>query len=195
LLLEKAKESIGLTQGLQMARKELQFLLTQYNVLQAQIEQVMECVKELVEQINGAKAMLTIPGVGLVTVAGFLAEVGDLSSYDHPNQIQKLAGLNLKENSSGKHKGKSQITKRGRPRLRGLLYRCVLTMVAKNPQFKAIHAYNTHRVNNPLKPKQSLVALCVKLIRVLFTLGTKRVPYDPGKLLGPVRQALLTQAA
>lgn len=36
-------------------------------------------------------------------------------------QIIRLAGLNLKENSSGKKKGKSSITKRGRARLRALM--------------------------------------------------------------------------
>jgi hypothetical protein len=38
--------------------------------------------------------MISIPGVGLVTVAGFIAEVGNLEDYNHPRQIQKLAGLN-----------------------------------------------------------------------------------------------------
>ncbi|WP_240503561.1 IS110 family transposase [Natranaerobius trueperi] len=52
-----------------------------------------------------AEEMMSIPGVRMVTVAGFLAEVGNLSNYQHPRQIQKLAGLNLKENSSGQYKG------------------------------------------------------------------------------------------
>ncbi|GGI46605.1 hypothetical protein GCM10008018_17930 [Paenibacillus marchantiophytorum] len=42
--------------------------------------------------------MLSIPGVGVVTIAGFLAEVGDINSYDHGQQIIRLAGLNLVEN-------------------------------------------------------------------------------------------------
>jgi len=50
-----------------------------------------------------------------MTVAGFYSEVGDLNNYRHPKQIQKLAGLNLVENSSGKYKGKTTISKRGRP--------------------------------------------------------------------------------
>ena len=80
-----------------------------------------------------------MPGVGVVTLAGFLAEVGDLRGYDHGQQIIRLAGFNLKENSSGKKKGKSTITKRGRSRLRALLFRAVMPMVAKNAEFKALH--------------------------------------------------------
>lgn len=47
-----------------------------------------------------------------MTAAGFVSEVGDIKRFTHPNQIQKLAGLNLIEDSSGKHKGKRSISKR-----------------------------------------------------------------------------------
>ncbi|NHW37075.1 IS110 family transposase [Paenibacillus aceris] len=97
----------------------------------------------------------------------------------------RLAGLNLKENSSGKRKGLPGITKRGRSRLRALLFRCVMPMVAKNQEFKALHRHYTKRNVNPLKKKQSIIALCCKLIRVLHTLGTKIKPYNAVDVLGP----------
>lgn len=100
-----------------MARLELQMLLEQYESYCRQMDQLMIEIQKLVMGIPGAKEMLSIPLVGWVTVAGFLSEVGPLSAYDHPQQIIRLAGLNLKENSSGKHKGQSCIAKRGRPRL------------------------------------------------------------------------------
>lgn len=194
-LLETARTSIGLKQGLAAAKIELKTLLEQYEMFAKQLEDIMMEVERLLAQIPGTKEMLTIPGVAIVTLAGFLAEVGDLSGYDHGQQIIRLAGLNLKENSSGKKKGKSTITKRGRSRLRALLFRAVMPMVAKNAEFKALHQYFTKRSHNPLKKKQSIVALCGKLIRVLYTLGTKRIPYQPSDVLGPVRQAQLQMAA
>ncbi|WP_413789373.1 transposase [Paenibacillus tyrfis] len=131
--------------------------------------------------------MLSVPGVGVVTVAGFLAEVGDIHNYDHGQQIIRLAGLNLKENSSGKRKGKTGISKRGRSRLRALLFWVVMPMVAKNPAFKALHHYYTTRSQNPLKKKQSIIALCGKLIRILYTLGTKQKQYDTRIGIHPLR--------
>lgn len=186
LLIEQAGSSIGLTSGLTSARYELQQLLDQHELLFRQMEEIMVYIEDLLSQIPGSKDMKTIPGVGWVTVAGFLAEVGDLTGYNHPQQIIKLAGLNLKENSSGKHKGQSTITKRGRPQLRALLFRCVLPLVAKNPEFQRIHRYLTTRQINPLKKKQSLIALCGRLIRILFTLGTKCISYDSQKVLSTV---------
>ena len=182
-LVAAAKESIGLTEGVIMARQEIKTLLAQYKGLEQEIEQLMTQIEIILKQIPGTEEMMSIPGVGMVTVAGFLAEIGNLDGYRHPRQIQKLAGLNLKENSSGKHKGQTRITKRGRPHLRALLYKCIMPLVAKNPECKALHHYYTTRAENPLKKKQSLIALCCKLIRVLFALGKKRIPYDGRKLL------------
>jgi transposase len=194
-LFATAETSIGLTEGLRAARMELMCLLDQFELFTKQVETTMNQVMDILSEIPGTTQMLNIPGVGAVTVAGFLAEVGDLSHYDHGQQIIRLAGLNLKENSSGKRKGKTGITKRGRSRLRALLFRCVMPMVAKNEEFKALHKYFTTRSQNPLKKKQSLIALCGKLIRVLHTLGTKQREYNAADVLGPVRLAQLQQCA
>jgi len=190
-----ATVSIGLTEGLAAAQIELAFLLEQYNLYGKQEETVMAQVLQIMEHIPGTKQMLSIPGVGMLTIAGFLAEVGDLSNYDHGQQIIRLAGLNLTENSSGKRKGKTRISKRGRSRLRGILFRCMLPVLANNKEFKAMHRFYTTRKQNPLKKKQSIIALCGKLIRILFTLGTKQKEYNAQDVLGPVRESQLQRIA
>lgn len=187
-LLAAAGASIGLIEGSEAARMELNTLLGQFDLFTKQLEDIMKQVLLILENIPGAAHMLSVPGVGAITVAGFLAEVGDLNHYDHGQQIIRLAGLNLKENSSGKRKGKTGISKRGRSRLRALLFRAVMPLVAKNEAFKALHKHYTTRSQNPLKKKQSLIALCGKLIRVLHTLGTKQRTYNANEMLGPVRQ-------
>ena len=135
--------------------------------------------------------MLSVPGVGLVTVAGFLAEVGDLAGYDNPRQIQKLAGLNLKENSSGKHKGRTTISKRGRPKLRSLLFRCVIPLLAKNAEFQALHRYYTQRT------QEDAVSHCVELSTDSSAVRTwaKTSAVRPVKVLGPVHMERLQNAA
>jgi transposase len=194
-LYKAATTSIGLTEGIVAARIELVTLLEQFKLYTEQIETIMEKVMNILDEIPGTIEMLSIPGVGVVTIAGFLAEVGDLSKYDHGQQIIRLAGLNLTENSSGKRKGKTGISKRGRSRLRGILFRCIMPLVAKNEEFKALHKYYTTRSQNALKKKQSLIALCGKLIRVLYTLGTKQKHYNANDVLGPIRLAQFQQDA
>lgn len=193
-LVETAEKSIGLKDGLTAAGVELTTLLEQYDMFTRQRDDLMSQVEQLLGEIPGTEEMLSVPGMGITTLAGFLAEVGDLQGYDHGQQIIRLAGLNLKENSYGKRKGKTGISKRERSRLRALLFRAILPMVATNSEFKALHQYYTTRTCNPLKKKQSLIALCGKLIRVLHTLGTKQVQYNAEDLLGPLRKSQLQMA-
>lgn len=194
-LLEAARTSIGVRDGVRAAENDLIFLLENYEMYMQQCERTMALVEELVKQIPGLEEMLKIKGVGLITAAGFIAEVGDISRFEHPRQIQKLAGLSLKENSSGKHKGKTSISKRGRRRLRSLLFQAVMPLVAKNQEFKELHHYYTTRSQNPLKKKQSLILLSCKLIRVFFAMLTKGIKYDPQKMMNDIKRPLLQEVA
>ncbi len=166
-----------------MAKLELTTLLDKYDLIQMKFEELDTQIDKLIEQIPGVQQMLAIKGVGRDTVAGFFAEVGNLQDYFHPRQIIKLAGLSLKENTSGKHKGQTRITKRGRKKLRALLFRVCMIMVVKNSAFKALHAYYTQRPDNPLKKMQSLIALCNKLIRIFFAIGKKPFEFSEKRML------------
>lgn len=186
-LIEAARKSVGVNEGLKGAYIRLQSYLDEIEFLKGQLEMIEKTMEELLKKIDIAKYLLSIPGIGIITVAGFLAEVGDIANYTHFKQIQKLAGLNIAENQSGKHKGRAKITKRGRPELRNILYKASLVLVAKNKEFKALYEYFQRRSQNPLKSKQALIAISVKLIRVMFTLAKKRENYDSTKVLGEYR--------
>jgi len=194
-LIEAANTSIGIRSGMLAAENNLLTLIEDYEMKMLQYERTMAIVDRLVFQIPGTSEMLKIKGVGLVSIAGFIAEVGDISRFEHPKQIQKLAGLNLIENSSGKHKGMTTISKRGRSRLRAILYQSIMPLVSKNPEFMELHRYYTTRVQNPLKKKQSLILLCCKLIRLFYAILVKRIKYDPQKMLSDIRRPLLQKIA
>lgn len=147
-------------------------------------------------QIPNVQQLLAMKGIGRDTIAGFLAEVGDIGQYRYPKQITKLAGLNLKTNSSGTHNGQTTITKRGRKRLRALLFRMMMPLVAKNAAFRALHEYYTKRHVNPLKKMQSPIALCNKLIRILFGILKKGHEFSEEKMMQDIpRFGRLPQAA
>ena len=119
-----------------------------------------------------------------MTVSGFIAEVGDIGRFDDPKQLQKLAGYAIVSNDSGKHNGESRISYRGRKRLRYVLYEAAISLIGKNAEFRAIHEYYRTRKENPLKKMQSVVAVACKVLRVFYTILTKGVDYDAGKLMG-----------
>ena len=192
-LVEAAHNSVGLRGGA-CARMELQLLIEDFRTKQNQLKKVTEVLEAEVQKVPQAEKLLAIQGVGLITVAGFLAEVGDVRRFNSPKQIQKLAGLELKENSSGKHHGKSSISKRGRKRLRKLLFLAMLPMIRSNAEFREVYEHFTTRLHNPLKGKQAIIATGCKLIRVFYAILKHGVDYDPQKLRADIVRPQLEAA-
>ena len=183
-----AKGSIGMKHGAAAAKLELKVLIEDFESKTRQMVEIVEMIKTLLKQIPGVEKLFEIKGIAEKTVAGFLAEVGDVRRFTDAKQIQKYAGLSIRENSSGKDKGKTKITKRGRKRLRYTLYLASRPLVSHNPEFAELHRYYTKRAKNPLKRIQSLIAIGCKLIRVFYTLLTKDVKYDAQKMLKDIRR-------
>ena len=196
ILVSAAEHSIGNREGSTAARLEIRMLLEDYESRATRLQEIITLIESLVAQIPMAEKLLEIKGVGIKTVSGFLAEVGDISRFDNPKQLQKLAGLAIKENCSGKHKGETTITKRGRKRLRYLLFEVAMSLVSKNKEFAQLHRYYTTRPVNPLKKMQSLMAIACKLIRIFYVMLTKGVDYDPQKMMSDIiRPEMYLQAA
>lgn len=194
-LVKTAKKSVGIEIGLRFAKKELHNLLDQFKLYEQQLEALDQELEDLVLEVPGAQKMIDIKGIGVTTVATFFAEVGDITNYSHPQQLVNLAGLSLREHSSGKYKGQIRIDKRGRRRLRKALYLAVRPLVRHNPTFRTLHEYFTTRADRPLKKKQSLIALCVRLLRVFFVIGQKQCEFDGSKLLQGLPKSKVLQVA
>ncbi|MBU6080430.1 MULTISPECIES: IS110 family transposase [Allobacillus] len=185
-LKQAADSTVGIQVGLNMAQEELRYLVDQYIHLNQRLLTLEESLEELVIHVPGASEMVAIKGVSSMTVVAFFAEVGDLSNYRDPRQIIKLAGLNLTMNQSGTHHGSTRISKRGRKRLRSVLYQVAIPLSYHNPAFKQLHGYYRNRPNNPLTGKQSFIALSRKLIKIFYVLGTHQCSFSESKMLDDI---------
>ena len=103
-----------------------------------------------------AENVLEIPGIGGKILSGILAEMGDITRFDDVKEIQKLSGLGLVSCSSGKHKGETRISHRGRKRLRYWLFQAARSAVAHGEEYKWIHAHYTTRAGK--SPPEDAVA-------------------------------------
>lgn len=83
-LCETAERSIGLKKGSSAAKYEMKLLLEDYEYKKAQLECVMDEIESLCKKIPESEQMLAIKGIGVITVAGFLAEVGDVRRFESP---------------------------------------------------------------------------------------------------------------
>ena len=194
-LVSAAEHSIGSKEAPEAARMELKNLLSDMDVYASRLEELLQSIEEKLKEIPYIDKLMAIKGVGLVTVSGFIAEVGDIGRFDNPKQVQKLAGYAIVADSSGKHNGESRISHRGRKRLRYALYEAAISVIGKNKEFKEIHSYYRTREKNPLKKMQSVIAVACKLIRIFYTILTKGVDYDGQKMLNDIVRPEIQPAA
>jgi transposase len=176
---EYALLSVGSHTGHRQAKQNLSFLLSQYKTLSAYLTQLEQDALTLLQEIPQAMPILAIKGMGAITLASILSETGDLGGYNHGQQILRLAGLHLSEISSGKHKGQTRITKRGRPLLRKVLFLAVIHLVTSNREFKTLHQHYT-KVKK-MKGIQSIIKLCGKLARIMVAMTNQNQSYAPEK--------------
>lgn len=150
--------------------------------------ELMSLIGKKIAEVPYVDKLLEIKGIGLKTVTGFVAEVGDITRFDDPRQLQKLAGYAIVKDESGRHKGESHISYRGRKRLRYVLYEAAVSVVSHSTEFRSIHQYYTTRENNPLKRMQSMIAVACKLVRVFYLILKTGASYDAAKLMGDIRR-------
>mgnify|MGYP003412106740 CR=1 FL=1 len=182
-LVAVAQHSIGLTEGEKMARFEIASLISKLKLLLADLDALTVQLEELAKQMTDYEYLASVPGIGDATIVELLSEVGTFTQYEHPRQLIKLAGLTLRENSSGQHKGQKRISKRGRRKLRAVLFRVMMPLIRHNPAFKALHQYYTNRAHNPLRKKQSIVVLCGKLLKILHALCHKKIMFNEDAMM------------
>lgn len=186
-LVTASKNSIGIKEGLSFAKLEIQYLLEKYEGFKQQIEEVDKQVVEICGSLDETEKITQIKGIGIVTASGIVAELGDIRKYENPKQMIKMAGLSLTENSSGKIKGKTTISRRGRKDLRRILYQVILGMIRTNTAFRDMYLYYTTRNKNQLTGKQTIIALCRKLLRIIHTIIVKDTDYDENKMKSEIR--------
>lgn len=187
-LVEAAEHSVGSRDAQEAARIELRILLSDYDRQTKREAELMALINEKIREVPYIDKLLEIRGVGMKTVIGFVAEVGDIKRFDDPKQIQKLSGYAIVKNQSGKHKGESHISYRGRKRLRYVLYEAAVSVVSHSPEFRSIHQYYTTRDKNPLKKMQSMIAVACKLIRIFYVILKNGTRYDAAKMMGDIRR-------
>ena len=181
-ILKYAGCSIGLKSGTDASRQAVKWFVERIIELEKELATIEAELNQKCMEIPHAKNILDIEGIGEHILSGILAEMGDISRFDDAKEIQKLSGLGLVACSSGKHKGETKISHRGRKRLRYWLFQAARSAVSHSEEFKALHVYYTTRPNNPLKKMQSLVVIACKILRVIFTILKKGITYDPKKM-------------
>lgn len=147
--------------------QEMEIIIDIYNQLQSKVEEVEQLINDCVLVLD--PPMLTIAAV-------ILSEFGDLSKFDSPSKLLSFAGLEPGYFQSGISESMGKMVKHGSSHLRYAIMNCAQTVINNEPTFAAYYAKKRaegkeHRI--------ALTHVAKKLLRVIYTLQTKELPYNP----------------
>lgn len=188
-ILDYAKKSVGIKDGSDASWQSVKWFVNKIQELDIQLEDVQQQLNKRCGEIPHAENIKEISGIGETTLTGILAEIGDISRFDDVKEVQKLSVLGLVACSSGKHKGETKISYRGRKRLRYWLFQAAKSAVVHADEYRKLHTYYATRTDNPLKKMQSLIVIACKLLRVIYVILTKETKYNPKKMLGDIKRS------
>lgn len=149
--------------------------------LETNIRQVERQLEQLSKSLPAAAALLSVPGIGLLSSTALIASIGDPSRFQNGRRLSSCLGLVPKEHSSGSLRHLGSITKRGDPYLRTLL-----THGARSVLWAAKHAKHpdplqrwalcvqTRRGHN-----RAAIALANKLARIAWAVWVRNTTYQP----------------
>lgn len=167
-----AKKTVG--QSDDYLLQEMDVLLELYNQLDAKIQEIEEQVVECIRGIN--PPMLSMPGIGALSAAIILSEYGDFGKYDSPSKMLSFAGLEPGYFQSGQSEHTGRMVKHGSSHLRYALMNCCLPLITNEPVFAEYYA----KKRAEGKPHHVVIThVAKKLLRVIYTLQTTNVTYDP----------------
>lgn len=174
-LYKAARGSVGIKEGKESMLLEISNILAMIEASDCIITNIEDKMSSYLKQIPYSRFILSMKGIGEITVAGLIGEVGDFSKFNTISEITKLAGLDLFEISSGQHKGKRRISKRGRPLMRKLLYFAALNVVRKGG---IMHEQYQRYLKRGMLKMKALIAIARRLLGIIFALVRDHSEYE-----------------
>ena len=122
------------------------------------------------------KHITAVKGLAELSVAVVLAETNGFALFENIPQLVSYAGYDVIENQSGRHTGKTKISKKGNGHIRRILHMPALNVVRyKEKVFKDLFDRTFSRHGIKMK---SYVAVQKKLLTVIFSLWKKNERFD-----------------
>lgn len=164
-------------------KRDLQVLIKRLIEVTKEKEELQKELESKASKIDYVKKVVEISGIGYGQMIPIISECGDLNNYSHYKQIMKMAGLGLKENSSGNKKGRKHINKRGRSELRKNLKLAALSLINHNDVFKSLHKYYTEKRERRLEKLVSVNAIIHKFVRIMMSLVKNKESFSKEKMI------------
>jgi transposase len=173
-----AQSTVALPHGAAAMMREIRRVIARVDLLSDQMADLETEIRMLLPTLDEAAYLMTMPGVGWMTVAGVIAEVGTIGKYRHGRQLVKLAGLNPSRHESGAMRGRTRLSRRGRAGLRTVVYLATLAALQHNPRLRAHYDRLRQREARPLATMPAMVACMNKWLLYAFAVMKRREAFQ-----------------
>lgn len=168
-----ARRSVGVGFLADAAQIEMRCLLAQIELLEQQRDQIDDALAILMGQIP--QHITSIPGIGPVTGAAIVAEIGDVSRFDSVEKLVAYAGIDPSVYQTGQFRAsEAHMSKRGSPYLRHALWLAASVAIKHDPQ---LQAYYQRKRQEGKHYGTALGAVCRKLLARVYIVLKEQRPY------------------
>lgn len=172
-LQETARHSIGVQFLASAAQIEVRCLLLQLTQLEEQEREVEKAMEAFMQSIP--QHITSIPGIGLITGATLLAEIGDIFRFESAEKLVAYAGIDAAVYKSGQFVGtRMHMSKRGSPYLRLGLWQAASMCLQHNEE---LNAYYQKKRKEGKAHGVALGAVCRKLLCRVYAVLKQNRPY------------------
>lgn len=176
---EQLKAAASSSFGITFAKNSFTF---QLKTLVEQISFIENQVKETEAEISGIMGKLespitTITGIGNVTGAAIISEIGDISKFDNPRKLVAFAGIDASVTQSGEFEATHTVmSKRGSPYLRKAIFQAALIASFKDP---VLSGYYQKKRSEGKHHLTCVGAVARKMCNIIYAVLKNNEPYIP----------------
>ena len=167
--------SFGVTFAKSSFTFQLKALIEQISFIEKQVKETETEIAGIMEKLDSP--IITITGIGNVTGAAIISEIGDISKFDSPRKLVAFAGLDATVTQSGEFEAAHNVmSKRGSPYLRKAIFQAALVAAFKDPVLSAYYQKKRAEGKHHLT---CIGAVARKMCNIIYAVVKNNQPYVP----------------
>jgi transposase len=162
------------------SRTTLDYMVREAELLRKELLSISNDIRKLMRSKEYKQLyylLRTITGIGPLTAAQLITEIGDLKRFETFYQLNSFIGLLPTEHSSGERESKGRLTIRRHRQLRSDLIECAWTAKRTDP---ALSLYYSEQIKKGKEPKLVIVKIARKLLSRIRYVWLNEKPYERG---------------
>jgi len=170
-----ASNSFGITFARKSFSFQLKALIEQISFIEQQVKDTEREISRLMEKLGSP--ITTITGIGNVTGATIIGEIGDISKFSSPRKLVAFAGIDASVSQSGEYEATHNVmSKRGSPYLRKAIFQAAMIASFKDPVLSAFYKKKRAEGKHHLT---CIGAVSRKMCYIIYAVLRNNQPYVP----------------